>query len=207
MCLEVPVSTGTFLFNFIGMRILTLLLLYCSFANAQDCSTLIKCYDKKCYQQDTVRGFGGGYKTSIPKIWLTSSDTNYYLNIVFTDTISGENIKLKEPRTITFTFYDTGKIVDVNRAYFDESFYCDYSGCIVHKIPLSKYGTTAKLSTYFSESKLAYLELHELDRRQAFRDGDMVSDGVFEMVADSRLSEAEWQKLKLAMSCILNTVK
>lgn len=204
MCLEVPVSTGTFLFNFNAMKILALLLLFCcSFANAQDCSTLIKCYGDKCYQQDTVRGYVAGHKTSIPKIWLSSSDTNFYLNIVFTDTISGENIKLTEPHDIRFMFCCDGKSTEGHKYMIEESYYCNYSGCVVHKIPLSRFGNTAKLYSLFSQSILDGIDLYELDRRQAFRDGDMMSDGVFDFVCTSRLKPAEWMKLKEVLGCMM----
>lgn len=192
-----------FCFNFIGMRILALLLLfYCSYANAQDCSTLIKCYSNKCYQQDTVRGYDAGQKASIPKMWLSSSDTNYYLNIVFTNTVSGENIKLIERHDISFTFYNREKAAEGNKAYREAYYSCNYSGCVVHKIPLSKYERTAVLYSLLLQNELAYIELAELDRKQAYRDGDMVSDGMYERISECRISEAEWSKLKSAFWCM-----
>lgn len=203
MCLEVPVSTGTFLFNFNVMKILALLLLFCcSFANAQDCSTLIKCYGDKCYQQDTVRGYVADHKTSIPKMWLSSSDTNFYLNIVFTDTVSGENIKLIERHNISFTFYNREKAAEGNKAYREAYYSCNYSGCVVHKIPLSKYETTAALCSLLLQHQLVYTELTELNRKYAYRDEDTESDGIYERISECKISEAEWLKLKYAFVCM-----
>lgn len=183
------------------MRILTLLL-YCSFANAQDCSTLIKCYGNKCYQQDTVRGYDVGQKASIPKMWLSSSDTNYYLNIVFTDTVSGENIKLIEPHDIRFMFCCDEKSPKGHKYLIEESYYCNYSGCVMHKIPLRKYERTAVLYSLLLQSELAYIELFELNRKYAYRDGDTESDGLYESASECRISEAERLKLKSAFGCM-----
>gem|GEM_PF-5457823 len=171
-------------------------------AGAQECTKLVKCYGKNCYQQDTVKGYRAGQKAGIPKIWLSSSDTNYYLNIVFTDTFSGENIKLVEPHDINFMFCCKTSSSDANKYFIEESYYCNYSGCVVHKIPLSKYGRTAELYLLLLQSKLAGIELAELDRKQAYRNGDMVSDGVFERVSECRISEAEWLKLKSVFGCM-----
>ena len=171
-------------------------------ARAQDCEQLVKCYSKNCYQQDTVRGYRTGQKASIPKMWLSSSDTNYYLNIVFTDTFSGENIKLIEPHDINFAFCCKASSSGAGKYFIEESYYCNYSGCVVHKIPLSKYGRTAALYSLLLSKPLAYIELFELDRKQAFRNGDMVSDGVFERISECRISEAEWLKLKSAFGCM-----
>ncbi len=203
MCLEVPVSTGIFVLILLSMKILTLLLLFvCAVASAQDCSTLVKCYGNKCYQQDTIWGYDVGQKASIPKMWLSSSDTNYYLNIVFTDTVSGENIKLIEPHDINFMFCCKESVSGGDRFLIEESYYCNYNGCVVHKIPLSKYERTAVLYSLLLQSKLSGIELAELDRKQAYRDGDMTSDGVFERISECRISEAEWSKLKSAFGCL-----
>lgn len=203
ICFKVPVSTGIFCFSFTGMIILALLLMFFAFtAGAQECENLVKCYGENCYQQDTVRGYDVGQKASIPKMWLSSTDTNYYLNIVFTDTVSGENIKLHEPHDINFMFCCDEKSPAGHKYLIEESYYCNYSGCVAHKIPLSKYGRTSALYSYFLQNRLAAIVLFELDRKQAFRDGDMQSDGVFERISQCRLSEAEWLKLKAVLLCI-----